>query len=324
MRIQTLSERTNISKRNIHFYIKEGLLCPKVNDTNGYYDFSEEDFKRLMLIKNFRYAGFSVSSIRSLLNTPASTEYHLRMRLGRVEQEIELLHHTSSTLSDLLKKLPVNPDFTTLYNLITEEDLHENQESIPMYDGFLVNHFLWRVYWQDENLTEYQQFLWEKINRITDSREKNENYAKLYDYLCSQNEKKIATLYAERNHHFNYVAGFSEDTVLDYAEEMKKAIENFIHTPFSVKQWKDHYHSFIIPQMKIYTSDIGRIAEEMSPFFGAYKQNSTKACVIVYQWLHTSEGKELLKEIESVLSGYVNLEHCNHAELESMNTVFKY
>lgn len=324
MRIQELSEKTGISKRNIHFYIKEKLLDPKVNETNGYFDFIEEDVQKLMLIKNLREAGFSISMIRSMFHRPTTAEYYMRMRLGKIQQEIRELQKIGQGLGCVLEKMPTNPNFYDLHELVVKREFVNENEREESYDGMLVNHFLWRTFWESEELTEYQQFLWEKINKMTDQREKNIHYANLYDYLSSQDHKKIDTLYKERNQHFNRIAAFTEAEIRAYVEEMKESVAIFIHTPAAVAQWKEHYHTFICPQMKIFTGKIGEMAEEMSPFFGAYKRNSTKACYIVYEWLNSKEGENLKEEILKILEGYVNLEYCNHAELESMNIIFEY
>lgn len=324
MRIQQLSEKTGITKRNIHFYIKEQLLTPKSNTTNGYYDFTEEDYKQLMLIKHFRNIGLSISNIKALLQNPASSEYYLRMHIGRLEQEIENLSQHKASILSILEHLPVNPEFNDLYTFATPQTLAKNTKITPLYDGKLVNHFLWRTFWQKEELSEYQQYLWDKINRLTDHREKNEYYAKVYDYLCKQEQKKINALYNERNAHFSRIAELSENEIYSYINEMKKNIAEFIHNHAAVKQWKAHYHTFLVPQMHIFTGDIAKLAKEMSPFFAAYQNHSLEACQQVYEWLLSDQGQPLYKEILSVLDGFVNLKDYGHAELESMNTIFKY
>lgn len=324
MRIQELADITGISKRNIHFYIKEKLLIPHVNPANGYFVFSEEDRKRLILIKTLRKLGVSISVIRTILHRPATTEYYMRLHNGKLGQEIKELCASVEEIQKILEWLPANPEIDDLYKMVSEEVKEENGDLEKAYDGMLVNHFLWRIFWENDYLTEYQQFLWEKINRMTDQREKVSAYARLYDYLCSQDYKKIEALYKERNQHFNRVAAFSEREVLMYAEEMKQSVYTFIHSHSAVVQWKEHYASFISPQIAIYTGKIGIMAEEMCPFFGKYKKNSTEACRIVYEWLYTEEGQELMKEILEILQGYVNLENYNHAELESMNEIFVY
>ena len=54
MKLKEVCERTGITKRNIHYYVKEGLLVPRKELGNGYYEFSEEDCDRLLDIMNFR------------------------------------------------------------------------------------------------------------------------------------------------------------------------------------------------------------------------------------------------------------------------------
>ena len=323
MRIQQLSKQSGISKRNIHFYIKEQLLIPKINPENGYYDFSEKDYQQLMLVKHLRDIGLSISNIKALLQNPSSAEYYLRMHIGRLEQEIEQLSQNRNFIYSILEELPVNPTFSDLHTVTSYQTQYKNSAA-PLYDGKLVNHFLWRTFWQKEELSEYQQYLWDKINRLTDKREKNIYYAKVCDYLCQQDQKKINALYTERNMHLNRIAALSEDEVPVYAEEMKANVAEFIHNPAAVKQWKEHYHSFLVPQMYIFTGDIGRLAKEMSPFFAAYQNHSSEACRQVYEWLLTPEGQPLYHEIQNTLKGFVNLEDYDHAELESMNTIFQY
>lgn len=323
MRIQELSKKTDITKRNIHFYIKEGLLTPSTDSLNGYYNFSETDYEQLLLIKQLRQFGLSISNIKSLLQNPASAEYYLRMHIGRLEQEMELLAVNKASILSILDKLPVSPNFNHLYTT-TMSASQKVTDSTPLYDGKLVNHFLWRTFWEKENLSEYQQYLWDKMNRLTERREQNKHFAKVYDYLCQQDQKKINALYKERNLHFNRIAELSEADIPSYSEEMKSNIAEFIHNPAAVKQWKEHYHSFLVPQMYIFTGDIGKLAQEMSPFFASYQHNSMSACQQVYEWLLSEEGNSLYLEILSCLDGYIDLAAYEHAELESMNTIFKY
>ncbi|MDE7318096.1 MAG: MerR family transcriptional regulator, partial [Lachnospiraceae bacterium] len=43
MNIQELEKRTGITKQNIRFYERKGLLCPKRNTANNYREYTEED-----------------------------------------------------------------------------------------------------------------------------------------------------------------------------------------------------------------------------------------------------------------------------------------
>lgn len=324
MRIQVFSEITEVSKRTIHFYIKEKLLFPKNSESNGYFDFSDEDVTRLLLIKRLRELGFSISVIRSILNNPISGGYYLRRQIGYIEEEMERLSDSLKFIKAIRKKLPANPNMEELTRCVLNDESGRIIKPSQKYDGELVNHFLWKTFWPTGELSEYQQFIWEKMNRLTDENAKKKEYVLLYHYLCQQNQKKIDALYATRNSHFNRIAELSEAGVLAYAEEMKEAIRTFIHTGESVKQWKEHYHTFLVPQLSVYTGEIGRLAHELSDFFHTYQSNSLKACELVYEWLKSEDGISLYEEIQCTLQGVIDLENYKHAELESMNTVFTY
>lgn len=68
MKINEMEERLQISRANIRFYEKEGLLCP-IRKANGYREYSEEDFARLQKIIIFRKLGMSITDIRELIRT---------------------------------------------------------------------------------------------------------------------------------------------------------------------------------------------------------------------------------------------------------------
>lgn len=47
MKIQDVCNQTGLTKRNIHFYIRERLIFLAARLNNGYYDFSDDDCRRL-------------------------------------------------------------------------------------------------------------------------------------------------------------------------------------------------------------------------------------------------------------------------------------
>ncbi|MGG7177143.1 MerR family transcriptional regulator [Clostridium paraputrificum] len=63
MTIKEAEERTGISKQNIRFYEKAGLISPYHNKDNGYRIYSEEDITLLNEIKLFRKLGVSIEDI---------------------------------------------------------------------------------------------------------------------------------------------------------------------------------------------------------------------------------------------------------------------
>lgn len=52
MRINEVVQITGLSKRTIHFYIEQKLIVSKINEHNGYNEFSKDDVDKLIIIKN--------------------------------------------------------------------------------------------------------------------------------------------------------------------------------------------------------------------------------------------------------------------------------
>ena len=65
MRIKDVENRVGITKKNIRFYEKEGLLYPERELENSYRDYSEDDILRLEQIKLLRKLRVPISDIRA-------------------------------------------------------------------------------------------------------------------------------------------------------------------------------------------------------------------------------------------------------------------
>lgn len=75
MHIGELAERTGLSLRTIRHYDDVGLLPATARTDGGFRVYTEEDFERLMVIKQMKPLGFSLeemAEILGLLATPGS------------------------------------------------------------------------------------------------------------------------------------------------------------------------------------------------------------------------------------------------------------
>lgn len=68
MRIKEVEDLVGISKKNIRFYEKEGLLTPGRELENSYRDYTEEDVQRLRIIKLLRKLDMPLSGISDVLD----------------------------------------------------------------------------------------------------------------------------------------------------------------------------------------------------------------------------------------------------------------
>jgi DNA-binding transcriptional MerR regulator len=72
MHIGELAERTGLSLRTIRHYDDVGLLPATARTDGGFRVFSEEDFDRLMVIKQMKPLGFSLEEMSEILDLLAA------------------------------------------------------------------------------------------------------------------------------------------------------------------------------------------------------------------------------------------------------------
>lgn len=66
MKISQVEEQVGITRRNIRFYEKEGLLSPGRNSENGYREYSESEVEELRKIKLLRKLDLPLEEIRRM------------------------------------------------------------------------------------------------------------------------------------------------------------------------------------------------------------------------------------------------------------------
>ena len=95
MTIKELEERTGLSRANIRFYEKEGLLSP-LRRENGYREYTEEDVQTLQRIKLLRSLQFSIEEIRTLQNKSSSLSDVMAIHLQKLTQSKKELEQVES------------------------------------------------------------------------------------------------------------------------------------------------------------------------------------------------------------------------------------
>ena len=66
MKINEVEQLVGITKRNIRFYEKEGLLSPSRNSDNGYREYGEAEVETLKQIKLLRKLDVPMEEIRRM------------------------------------------------------------------------------------------------------------------------------------------------------------------------------------------------------------------------------------------------------------------
>ena len=91
MTIKEVEKKLNITRANIRFYEKEGLLEPKRCD-NEYRDYSEDDLKRLEKILLFRKCNISIENIRLIFNGVKNLDEIFKEQISVIENEVKQLN----------------------------------------------------------------------------------------------------------------------------------------------------------------------------------------------------------------------------------------
>lgn len=90
MKINEAEELLGISKANIRFYEKQGLLTPGRSE-NRYRDYSDEDIDRLRQIIILRKLGVSVQDIGKILSGELPLQEAMTANIATLEEQIEQL-----------------------------------------------------------------------------------------------------------------------------------------------------------------------------------------------------------------------------------------
>lgn len=320
MKIDEVSKKTGMKKRTIYFYLKEALLAPPVNEENGYYDFRDEDVRRLLLIGEFRNAGFPISMIRSIMKEPATASYYLSNYVSAIKKQRDHLDKTIEGISYVVEKLPLQISLDALYETMRCARIPAAIDREELYSGardsVALNRYLWSPFIPDDIQSDYQEFLWSKMNRLV-AESGNEDYETLSNYLHSLCPEELEKLYKGHRRHFAFIVSLDAAGCHDYADTLRDNIDVNLKNERLVRHWKHNYHSFYLPSMRIYDSATEQgIISQISPFFAKYRENINNICRYLYEdLLETNDA--LPERMKRVLGGCIDLSCCHHAALEA-------
>lgn len=102
MTIKEVEERTGLSRSNIRFYEKEGLIKPRRNTGNSYRDYSEKDIEELQKIAYLRTLGISIEEILQVVEKRADLHEIVKRQIPLLEQQLSELHNAKRMCETML------------------------------------------------------------------------------------------------------------------------------------------------------------------------------------------------------------------------------
>ena len=116
MTIREIEELSGMTRANIRFYEKEGLITPERN-SNGYRNYSEEDLSILKRIRLLRTLHLSLEDIKSLSRNEQELAGLLIRHLTALKKEQQALAHFVKVCEQLCKDRAVYSSFDAQYYL---------------------------------------------------------------------------------------------------------------------------------------------------------------------------------------------------------------
>lgn len=147
MKIQDLEKELNITRSNIRFYEKEGLLAPPRKE-NGYREYGNDEIAKLKKIIIFRKLGISVADIKSIFDGTLSLQDAINNNIDRLHKEIDNLNGAVKVCEEIKRNNSNEDDFPQDYfwsvinnrenagekfNEILKDYIKEEIENFPDY-----------------------------------------------------------------------------------------------------------------------------------------------------------------------------------------------
>ena len=316
MRIQEVVKRTNLQKRTIYFYIKEQLITPSSQE-NGYHDFSEDDISRLIMIRKLRDAGLPLADIRSILSNPRTAPYYLHKQLHHLQTQLLTTEETIKSLDDFSSSLPVCHSFEQLSDYLEgiefKPDLSKYHAQYTSRDARLIARYLWQSF-IDAPMTEYRQFLWQKIMKTT-LEHIDSDLKVMAQYLQALSPEQLDTANVNQYLRNQKIIALTPEDYPDFVEELKKSLTLFATDEMQIKKWRLLYRPLIRPTT-LFAFSTSHLLLEFHPDYQKYYNNIHACCMLFEDYLDSKEGEKFRTLLACAFQDSYDFEESSYGELE--------
>lgn len=144
MKINDAEQILGITKANIRFYEKEGLLSPGRSE-KGYREYTEADIARLKEIVIYRKLGIPVQQIADILDGAASLQTVLDEHIKQLNEEIQKLNGSLALCRQLKSENAVSLDTPRYWDILQSKERagYQFQSLVTDYISFLAPTLEW-------------------------------------------------------------------------------------------------------------------------------------------------------------------------------------
>lgn len=309
MRIAQVSECTGIHRKTIHHYIQLGLVRPATEQENGYYDFSQEDLRRLQTIQRLRLLDCPLSLIRDLLDHPRLSRFLLDRMIQQKKRQIETGQWQIQQLEQLVRQAPLdNMDQSDRLWAELPEHLPPPRQSLTRQEAsFLVSYF-WGTFLQGLEMNEYRRYLWERlVDRLLEMHQPP--LLALRGFLETVPPQKLEIMFVENDRHVRRIVELDSASIPAQVEQMARQLEEKLENSAFVRDWRENYEHFVQPAAELYSDlEALRLMGQFTGRFERYGKNLWQCCHQMYAYLNTPQGQTLREKIHRTLGDKIRLE----------------
>lgn len=120
--IKEVEKITGISKQNIRYYERQGLINPRRNEENDYREYSQADVRILKIIKLFRKLDMPIEEIKKLLEDEVQLQEAVKVQKERLENEKQRLTDAIDFCKKISERELESLDVDCYLNQIEQEE----------------------------------------------------------------------------------------------------------------------------------------------------------------------------------------------------------
>ncbi len=149
MKVKDVEELLQLTRANIRFYEKEGLLRPERNE-NGYRTYSEEDVEQLKRIILFRKLGIPIQHIKKIFNGEETISAAVSQNIDSLNAQLREINGAIDICKRMEKDTDIDTsfDYDKYWGLMKQEELDGNifYDTMKDYIEFEGNSFksMWK------------------------------------------------------------------------------------------------------------------------------------------------------------------------------------
>lgn len=143
MTIKEVEARTGLTRSNIRFYEKEGLIEPSRNDNNGYRDYSEKDVETIKKIAYLRTLEISIEDIHHIITDKVSLTEVIKKQTLIIKEQIDGLHKAKAMCEKMMEDGDVSFDELRVEKYVTDLQSYWNDNRTVFEPDSVSFLYLW-------------------------------------------------------------------------------------------------------------------------------------------------------------------------------------